>query len=70
LELIDHPKRRIRMGQCGRKRVQEVLAWHHEKSKLLRGYAALAKLRRNRWKSLNSIRRQLFSSSGEWQQQP
>ena len=46
LELIDDPERRIRMGEYGRKRVEEALAWHHEQPKLLHAYAKLAELRR------------------------
>jgi glycosyltransferase involved in cell wall biosynthesis len=69
LELIDHPGRRIRMGEYGRKRVEEALAWHHEQPKLLHAYATLAELRGHRWKSLNRIRRLLSGSSGAWQQQ-
>ena len=36
LELLDDPARRALMGESGRKRVQEVLAWPHEQPKLLR----------------------------------
>ena len=46
LELIDDPERRIRMGEYGRKRVEDALAWHHEQPKLLHAYAKLAELRR------------------------
>ena len=46
LELIDHPQRQIRMGEYGRKRVEETLAWHHEQPKLLHAYAMLVELRR------------------------
>jgi glycosyltransferase involved in cell wall biosynthesis len=69
LELIDHPGRRISMGQYGRKRVEEALAWHHEQPKLLHAYATLAELRRHRWKHLNRIRRLLSGPTGKWQQQ-
>ena len=51
LELIDHPERRIRMGEYGRKRVEDALAWHHEQPKLLHAYAKLAELRGHRWKA-------------------
>ena len=46
LALIDHPQRRIRMGEYGRKRVEQTLAWHHEQPKLLNAYATLVELRR------------------------
>ena len=46
LELIDDPERRLRMGEYGRERVEDVLAWHHEQPKLLNAYAKLAELRR------------------------
>ena len=42
-----------RMGEYGRKRVEEALAWHHEQPKLLNAYAKLAELRGRRWKFLN-----------------
>ena len=48
LELIDDPRRRARMGEFGRKRVKERLAWRHEQPKLLHAYDALFKLRRGR----------------------
>ena len=70
LELIDHPEQRLRMGEYGRKRVEEALAWHHEQPKLLHAYAVLAELRRDGWKSLNRIRRLLSGSSAKLQQQP
>jgi len=47
LELIDDPRRRASMGEFGRKRVREVLAWRHEQPKLLLAYDALFELRRN-----------------------
>ena len=34
------------MGEYGRKRVEETLAWHHEQPKLLHAYATLVELRR------------------------
>ena len=48
LELIDDPPRRARLGEFGRKRVREALAWRHEQPKLLLAYDALLELRRNR----------------------
>ena len=69
LELIDDPGRRARMGEYGRKRVEEALAWHHEQPKLLNAYAKLAELHGRRWKFLNSIRRLLPGASTEWQEQ-
>jgi glycosyltransferase involved in cell wall biosynthesis len=41
LELLDDPQRRARMGEFGRRRVVEELAWSHEAPKLLAAYATL-----------------------------
>jgi glycosyltransferase involved in cell wall biosynthesis len=38
LELLDDPTRSQEMGALGQKRVREVLAWEHEKKKLLEAY--------------------------------
>jgi glycosyltransferase involved in cell wall biosynthesis len=38
IELVDDPERRRRMGQLGRKRVEEILAWDHQKGQLLAAY--------------------------------
>ena len=38
IELVDDPERRRRMGQIGRKRVEELLAWDHQKGHLLAAY--------------------------------
>jgi glycosyltransferase involved in cell wall biosynthesis len=38
LELLDDPDARARMGELGRRRVLEELAWPHEEPKLLRAY--------------------------------
>ena len=35
------------MGEYGRERVEDTLAWHHEQPKLLNAYAKLAELRRS-----------------------
>jgi glycosyltransferase involved in cell wall biosynthesis len=40
LELLDDPARRASMGEAGRARVRDVLAWPHEAPKLLSVYAA------------------------------
>ena len=40
LELLDDPARRAAMGEAGRARVRDVLAWPHEAPKLLAAYAA------------------------------
>ena len=70
LELIDDPERRLLMGEYGRERVEDALAWHYEQPKLLSAYAKLAELRRrHRWKFLGPMRRLLFGARGEWQQQ-
>jgi glycosyltransferase involved in cell wall biosynthesis len=48
LELIEDPERRARMGEFGKRRVHDVLAWHKEQPKLLRAYDKLFELRGNR----------------------
>lgn len=40
-ELLDDPERRQRMGAFGRRRVETVLAWHHQVPKLLAAYDLL-----------------------------
>jgi glycosyltransferase involved in cell wall biosynthesis len=69
LELIDDPERCLRMGEYGRARVEDALAWHHEQPKLLSAYAKLAEIRRNRRKFLSRARRLLPGTRSEWQQQ-
>jgi glycosyltransferase involved in cell wall biosynthesis len=70
LELIDDPERRLLMGEYGRARVEDALAWHHEKPKLLNAYAKLAELRRQRWKFSTRMRWLLSGATrGEQQQQ-
>jgi glycosyltransferase involved in cell wall biosynthesis len=69
LALIDNPERRAFMGDYGRKRVEEALAWHHEQPKLLNAYAQLAEIRGRRWKFLNPVRRLFSGSRDAWQQQ-
>jgi glycosyltransferase involved in cell wall biosynthesis len=46
LELIEDPQRRARMGEFGKKRVHDALAWHKEQPKLLSAYDKLFELRR------------------------
>lgn len=41
VELLDDPERRRRMGEFGRKRVEEVLEWRYEAPKLLAAYEGL-----------------------------
>jgi glycosyltransferase involved in cell wall biosynthesis len=48
LELIEDPERRARMGEFGKRRVHDVLAWHKEQPKLLRAYDKLFELRGSR----------------------
>jgi glycosyltransferase involved in cell wall biosynthesis len=60
LELIDDPARRAWMGEFGRRRVREVLAWTHEKPKLLEAYDALFALRSKRSESSSWLRGPLF----------
>ena len=57
------------MGEYGRKRVEEALAWHHEQPKLLHAYAKLAELRRASLDILMRLRRLLSDWRREWQQQ-
>jgi glycosyltransferase involved in cell wall biosynthesis len=45
LELIDDPERRLSMGEYGRARVEDTLAWHYEQPKLISAYAKLTELR-------------------------
>lgn len=40
-ELVADPARRARMGEAGRRRVREALAWEHQAPGLLEAYAAL-----------------------------
>lgn len=42
-ELIDAPERRKEMGECGKRRVENVLEWKYEEPKLLAAYNALFK---------------------------
>jgi len=41
VELLDDPERRARMGEFGRRRVENELEWRHEAPKLLAAYEAL-----------------------------
>jgi glycosyltransferase involved in cell wall biosynthesis len=41
IQLIDNPVQRAKMGEYGRRRVEEVLEWRHEAPKLLKAYDAL-----------------------------
>ena len=41
LDLLDQPELRAAMGEYGRRRVENLLAWHHQAPKLLAAYAAL-----------------------------
>ncbi len=41
LELLDDPERRAKMGEFGKRRVHESLAWVHSKPNLLRAYDGL-----------------------------
>lgn len=42
VELLDDPSRRAQMGEIGRRRIEEVLAWEHEIPSLLQAYEALS----------------------------
>jgi glycosyltransferase involved in cell wall biosynthesis len=39
--LLDDPDKRRELGQCGRKRVNGELGWHHSRKQLLRAYASV-----------------------------
>jgi len=41
LELIDDPDQRMRMSEFGRRRLQDVLAWHHQAPRLRQAYDKL-----------------------------
>ena len=41
LELLDDPERRARMGEFGRRRIENELEWRHEFPKLIAAYEAL-----------------------------
>jgi glycosyltransferase involved in cell wall biosynthesis len=45
LELVDNPELRERMGQFGRRRLHDALAWHHQEPILLKAYDAIFALR-------------------------
>jgi glycosyltransferase involved in cell wall biosynthesis len=48
-DLLEDPQRRQQMGQRGRKRVEDVLAWHHQASRYVEAYERLSdRLRRRR----------------------
>ena len=42
LELLSSPQRRQRMGEAGRRRFDQVLAWEHQRDTLLQAYETLA----------------------------
>jgi len=42
LELLSSPQRRQRMGEAGRRRFNQVLAWEHQRDTLLQAYETLA----------------------------
>ena len=44
LRLVDSPDLRRQMGEFGRRRIHDVLAWHHQEPKLLRAYESLFEL--------------------------
>jgi glycosyltransferase involved in cell wall biosynthesis len=52
LQMLDDPQARARMGEIGKKRVNEELAWHHEQPKLLQAYDKLFELRGTRKRHL------------------
>jgi glycosyltransferase involved in cell wall biosynthesis len=41
IELIDNPDQRARMSEFGQRRLQDVLAWHHQVPQLLKAYDTL-----------------------------
>ena len=56
VQLIDAPELRKQMGEYGRLRVQEVLAWPHEQPKLLKAYDALFEARARRRSLVQHLR--------------
>jgi glycosyltransferase involved in cell wall biosynthesis len=48
IELIDDPDRRARMGESGKHRLQDVLAWHHQVPHLLNAYDTLFSVQRDK----------------------
>ena len=64
LELIDDKERRERMGESGRRRVKDVLAWTHEQPKLLAAYEALFAEREKRTNSYGRLRGLRSRSAG------
>jgi glycosyltransferase involved in cell wall biosynthesis len=49
LELIDNPDQRAYMGEFGLRRLQDVLAWHHQVPRLHQAYDTLFALQANRF---------------------
>jgi glycosyltransferase involved in cell wall biosynthesis len=59
LWLLDRPKERQRMGDVGRRRVQETLAWEHSVPQLLAAYqSCFAKMAKSKVAALASISQQ------------
>ncbi len=69
LELINDPERCLLMGEYGRERVEDALAWHHEQPKLLQAYAKLAERRGRYRKPPTRVRRLLSGPRREPQEQ-
>jgi glycosyltransferase involved in cell wall biosynthesis len=55
LRLIDSPDLRRQMGEFGRRRLHDVLAWHHQEPKLLRAYESLFASRRPRFGPISTV---------------
>ena len=65
LELIDAPQLRKQMGEHGRVRVNEMLAWPHEQPKLLKAYDALFEMRAKRRSLVQHLRELVLHRPGK-----
>ncbi len=57
LDLVEHPKKRASMGEFGRNRVLNELAWAHEKPKLLAAYDAIFSMRNQKLGRLSKLKK-------------
>jgi glycosyltransferase involved in cell wall biosynthesis len=61
LKLIDNPLERVRMGNAGRQRLDNELAWKHQKQSLLRAYDAAFEVRKHKAGWLRQVRDLAFT---------